>query len=262
MDKDIIILMTACVNPPSGATNLKIRDSKTRLKQYKQAMDFWLQSTSYRVLFVENTLCDFSAEYKEYIDERRLEYLTFQGENYDTKLGKGFGEMLILQYAFQHSVFIQEAAYIAKITGRLTVANVNTLISDFKKHCNPALSSVSCNAKIKMTYVRSEFFIASKSFYTDYFFKYSSRQDESKGLFFERLLAFCICKHVKDGKQFILFKRPVELRGIGGSKSQPYPNASKKLYITTYFHYLLSLLKIPFLFIPYALRRFKRRYSI
>lgn len=262
MVEDIVILMTACVNPSDNATHLKIKDSQTRLAQYKQAMEFWLKETPYKILFVENTLCNFSQEYKAFVDSGRLEYLTFEGETFNPLLGKGYGEMLILEYAFKHSTFIKETKYVAKITGRLTVDNVLGIMRGFERDCERNNDIVSCMQKMKMTYSQSQFFVACKSFYTDYLFKYNGIQDESKGFFFERLLAFCVCKFIKDNKRFVLFREPIELRGVSGGHGSTYSALPYRAYLVVYLKYLLVKTGVFNFFVSYALRRFKRRYFV
>lgn len=49
-------------------------------------------------------------------------------EEFDRKKGKGYGEALILEYALEHSLFVHQCDFLVKITGRLKLLNVNSMI--------------------------------------------------------------------------------------------------------------------------------------
>ena len=95
---NICILMTACINP-NGMAYTALQDAKEREMQYKNALYYYLEKTNVPIIFVENTSHDISTEYQRWIDNDRLEYLCFDGNNYNKELGKGYGEYLLLQYA-------------------------------------------------------------------------------------------------------------------------------------------------------------------
>lgn len=97
-----VILLTACVNP-NGMSNTAIQDIDIRKQQYKDAIDFYLRRTDYGIVFVENSSTDMSQGYCVPISKGRLEMITFEGNNYDRKLGKGYGEAMIIDYVFKHS---------------------------------------------------------------------------------------------------------------------------------------------------------------
>ena len=63
MKRRYVILLTACVHP-GGMPFTVLTDSSERLRQYRAALDFYLRETSYPIVFCENTLCDFSDDYK------------------------------------------------------------------------------------------------------------------------------------------------------------------------------------------------------
>lgn len=125
---DICILLTACVNP-NGMIFTALQDSNERQRQYEDALGYYLTQTDVPIVFVENTGCDFSSKYSEYIQQGRLEYITFQGNDYDKTLGKGYGEYIILMYADQHSSVLRHHHYVVKITGRIKVLNINKLLA-------------------------------------------------------------------------------------------------------------------------------------
>lgn len=122
------ILLTACVSP-SGMSHTVLQNPETRAEQYKKALDFYINETNVPIVFCENTMYDMSPEYKQYIDSGRLEYLTFDGNNYDINRGKGYGEALIMGYAINHSDIIRNSKYVIKITGRIIISDIKRYLS-------------------------------------------------------------------------------------------------------------------------------------
>ena len=123
----VIILMTACVDP-QGMSNTVLQDKDLRKQQYIEALDFYLTKTDLSIVFVENSNTDFSNLFKRYIDEGRLEYITFDGNSsFDKIKGKGYGEALIMLYAIKHSYLLQKSKYLIKVSGRIKVENIDRI---------------------------------------------------------------------------------------------------------------------------------------
>ncbi|RYZ23735.1 MAG: hypothetical protein EOO10_20840 [Chitinophagaceae bacterium] len=66
------------------------------------------------MLFVENSGADVSPLFQEEINNGRLEVITFIGNNYDRKLGKGYGEIRIIEKALNDSCFLKNADFFNK----------------------------------------------------------------------------------------------------------------------------------------------------
>jgi len=126
----VTLLLTACVNP-NGMSYTVLNDVEKRRNQYRDALRFYLEQTPYPIVFVENTLDDFSAEFTDYMAAGRLEYITFEGNNFDQQRGKGYGEALIMLHAVEHSVLLKRSRYLVKITGRLHIANLQRIVDSW-----------------------------------------------------------------------------------------------------------------------------------
>ena len=113
--KNSLLFLTACVNP-NGMVQTALQDSGMRLQQYLEAIRFYIDNFDFRLLVVENTGVDFSQYFLKEIQLGRLECLTFNGNNYNRILGKGYGEGLIIHHAFMHSCFLKECDYIIKVS--------------------------------------------------------------------------------------------------------------------------------------------------
>ena len=103
-----ILFLTACVNP-NGMAYTKLNNPEVRLQQYKDALDWYLDHTDMKILLVENSGTDISSSYQKQIGEGRLEFLCFDGNNYDRFRGKGYGEAAIIAYGIAHSRLLKSA---------------------------------------------------------------------------------------------------------------------------------------------------------
>lgn len=124
----VCVLLTACVCP-NGMSYTVLQDSNVRAKQYKKALDYYIKDTEIPIVFCENTNYDFSSDYLQYIQSGRLEYITFDGNNYDKLRGKGYGEAKIMEYAVENSAIIRNSKYVIKITGRLIITDIKRIVS-------------------------------------------------------------------------------------------------------------------------------------
>ena len=128
-----ILLLTACITPNSFDT-LSITDPSIRKEQYLEALNWYLHNTKYNIIFCDNSGYNISKYFDSYIQNNRLGVITFSDspELYDK--GKGYKEMKIIEYIFKHSTFIRTTKnpIFIKITGRLIVRNINSIISIIK----------------------------------------------------------------------------------------------------------------------------------
>lgn len=130
MRHKIVILLTACIHP-NGMCLTALKDTDERKKQYIDALKYYLRTTELPIVFVENTATDLSPMFTPYMQSGRLEYLTFDGNNYPKELGKGYGEAEIIGYAMRHSTLLKTSTYLLKITGRIIVTNINSIAQSF-----------------------------------------------------------------------------------------------------------------------------------
>lgn len=234
-----VILLTACVNP-NGMGMTVLQDKNMRLKQYKDTLLWYLEHTKEAVVLVENTMCDFSKDFESYIGSGRLEFLTFEGNNYDRVLGKGFGEALIIKYAMEHSKLLAKAEMITKITGRLKITNVEELVK-----VSNAVNTVYGNVSVinKRFLCDSRFFIVPRDFFCDYFLSGISDLNDSMCYYFEHLLYDKIVKWKKDGNRHKEFYLPVDIVGTSGTSGNEYGLKNLR-YIRAVIRYVTHLFGI------------------
>ena len=238
---DDIILLTACINP-GGMPFTVVSDATQRLNQYLLALQFYLQNTSCPIVFVDNSNMD-KTPFLEYESQygSRLEILSFDGNKVKTQ-GKGLGEMEIIEYALIHSKFnlLLDKHRIVKITGRLIVRNINSLLECDKWHLYP-YKSIVCHVNSDLTFADSRIFISLGSF-MNLLVKQKKYLNDTKGIYFEHLL----CQQIKQQKTFTFFPFITEphFEGISGSTGIKYekPNTSL-LYKLRYLNFQMGVQK-------------------
>ena len=233
MKRRYVILLTACVNP-GGMTLTVLTDTSERLRQYREALDFYLLETTLPIVFCENTLCDFSEDYKEYITSGRLEYITFDGNNFDKSKGKGYGEALIMEEAFRRSVIIKPSDIIIKITGRLKVLNINVLINDNSRLFSNTIQTLNPSND----FVDSRVIISPLSFFQDYFLPEKHLINDNDNLFFEHVLFKSLMQ--RKCFMFIPFLHIPEIIGMSGSNGTEYKQDNLNVNTTKYMFDMLG----------------------
>ena len=211
--QNIVLLLTACINP-QGMPNTILCNPTVRLKQYLNAIDFYLKNTDVNIVVVENTNYDLS---KHFPASNRLEMLSFDGNNYNKQLGKGYGESLIIEYAFKNSEFIRESVAVCKITGRNIIPDISKRISDY----SPKKDNVIAQIDPKRRFVVAKCICCPYIFWVDYFLPYKEKIDDSKKYYFENLLFDAMINWISEKHGFSIVLRPIEIHGISGTSSQP-----------------------------------------
>ena len=221
MKRSYVILLTACVNP-DGMPFTVLNDTSERLRQYREALDFYLNETTLPIVFCENTLCDFSEDYKEYIASGRLEYITFDGNNFDKSRGKGYGEALIMEEAFRHSRLIDQCNFVVKITGRLIVRNISQLVKDNRRMFTDTIQTFYPNNNM----ADSRLVILPKLFCIDDFLARKDSINDTEGYYFEHLLYDAVISRKK--YIYVPFLHVPLIDGVSGSTGNLYKSDNVK----------------------------------
>lgn len=200
-----------------------INDPSLRLEQYIESLKFYLNETNYKIVFVENTNTDISGFFQFEIDSRRLEILMFDGNNYPRYLGKGFGEMSIIEYAINNSFILKNNSdkYIVKLTGRIKIVNINDILNRLSKNIKADLKFTSTQLRTpNKSY--SELIIAPYFFYKSFLINKKSMLNDSCGIYFEHILSLSLFQWVKNGNKFLDMPAFVKKEGSQGSTGVTY----------------------------------------
>jgi hypothetical protein len=221
-----LILLTGCIDP-GGMHFTSLQNMEVRKLQYISAIQYYLEHTDCHVLFVENSGNDISACFKDDPRLNRLEFLTFKGNDFNKALGKGYGEMLILEYATKHSMFIKNSAFMCKITGRYKIRNIRELLDFYIQEEQALMVQLSQ----QLNYSDSRIFFANRSFFEHVLLKYRDRVDDSQGYYFEHALSKAVLEAVTLGYSYLPFKYKVRISGQSGTDGLFYKDSFFSWYL-------------------------------
>lgn len=213
-----LILLTGCINP-MGMSFTKLQNPEVRRKQYIEAIKFYLTTTNNNIVFVENSGIDISGEFKEL--DTRLEIHTFSNNDYNKNLGKGYGEMIILDYAFKNSTLLQSASSICKITGRYKILNIVGILQSY----HDANCEIMADLPKRLTYGDSRIFIAEKAFFLNFLLPSVDLVDDSKGIYFEHVLCRCVLYALMEKYSYLPLKYKPRIVGQSGTDATNYDHS-------------------------------------
>ena len=224
----VCVLLTACVDP-KGCILLERSEPKVRERDYVRALKKWIGRTDYPIIFCENSGYDLSKVRRctknALLKNREIEFLQFEGNNSSRDRGKGHGELSILEYAIKHSKLINRYEYVLKITGRIFVKNINSIIEflDSEKDC--FVMHDNQVMKEGKACFESVVFASKPKFIEDYLLKYSDIVDDSKLFYFEHALYQAVDDARKDGFCSLAFSKKPNLEGFFATFNLDYKPA-------------------------------------
>jgi len=129
-----ILLLTATIIPKSNQSDLKINNWEERYQEYDKALDFYIKQLRKRefdyIIFAENSAYDLT-ELKNKYKDKKIEWISFSGLDYDENFHRGYGEIKIIDFVYENSKVIKYSSdkdYVWKVTGRYILKNINQVI--------------------------------------------------------------------------------------------------------------------------------------
>lgn len=158
--KPTALIMTATITPPQDCPGLIRKDPGIRMNDYCEALKFYLgisDALVNRIIFAENSNSDMSQlkELAKSLDHKKvLEFLPFyNGNDYPPVYGKGYGEMMLLDYVRDNSKILDDNDICWKATGRLVLANMEKVIKTA-----PLAYDLYCDLHNSIRFVSTNFF--------------------------------------------------------------------------------------------------------
>ncbi len=222
MKANIVIFLTSAIDV-NGITYSKVNDMEERYNEYRSSLMCWVEEPAVdKIVFCDNSnfnLSEIQKDVKEKGFEDKLELLSYDGQNFNRNLGKGYGEITTFQYAFDHSIFIKQADIILKVNGRYFLENISSIIESLYTLQD---AMVLGDFRKKLTWMDSRVFAFKLSFLEKYFLFYRSQIDDSKGFKFEMALARSAHQAMAEGHHWEMLPVVPVIKGRSGSTGRVY----------------------------------------
>lgn len=238
--ENICLVMTGCISPPAQVVKLCVRDKDYREQQYIQAICFYIENTAIKnIVFCDNSAHPLNEMLCKKAREKRknFEWLSFQGNTKKTEeFGKGYGEGEILEYAINNSKLINNCKYMAKVTGRLRLLNIDNvlrLLFSSPYHFSSFLD------KANHLFVDTRFFVVETDCFRDEFLLAYKNVNDSNGYIYEYAIADII---QKERIKYRSFPLALNIAGDSGSSGYSYQWTQKMLLkktIPLFIYYFL-----------------------
>ncbi len=230
----ICILLTATIDP-KGIVFMKRSDPEVRENDYINSIKEWMEKTNYSILFCENSGYDIDKIEKMMAEHtnRKTECLTFDGQSFPRELGKGYGELVTIKYAIQHSKLIRASDYTVKINGRYFIKNIEKITGVLS---NDSDVYVMADLKRNLTWADSRVFAFKPSFVLDYLSNFQDLLNDSKSFYLEHALARATLRAIGDGYKCLpLSSKPI-IVGYSGTSDAPYKTSKIRWFAGEIIH--------------------------
>ena len=236
----VVLLLTATIDP-KGVVFLKRNDPLVREQDYINALSKWLETVHIPIVFCENSNYKSNKiiNLRKNYSNKEIEILQFAGQNFSKELGKGYGELLIIKYAIQHSNFIEHSDYVIKITGRYYIKNIQKIM---RALLNDKNFYVMVDLKRNLTWADSRTFAFKPGFINNYLSKYQDLINDSKGFYLEHALARAVLRAVSDGYIWIPIPSKPIITGYSGTSDAPYSASMVHWLLSKVIHYIKNYL--------------------
>ncbi len=224
---NLVVLLTSCIDPGNTIAVAR-RDPNARLDDYKGALKNWLAIPgSEPIVFCDNSGYDLT-EIEEVCKhhnhhDKRWEIMSFHGQDFPGRFGKGYGEMRIVSHAVAHSKTIKTSSLILKVSGRLFVSNARRLLSKLSQADRSI--DVFCDLRKNLTTSDSRVFCASISFIRDHLLPLQEILNDSNGVTFEDVLAKAAHDAMFSGKKWSMLPLAHHMVGIAGTNGKAIPSS-------------------------------------
>lgn len=160
-------------------TNVKLTDTQLRLKQYEDAISFYIEETKMDyIIFGENSGYDFNIEKFETLalnNKKKFEFIPITTDYEMTvKLGKSYGEGDCIEQTVIRSRLLKEVEFFYKVTGRVIVKNIDSLLDNDNES--------RCIFRNDLNRCYTVFFKMNKQMFLNYFLGCKYRCDETQDI--------------------------------------------------------------------------------
>ena len=219
LPNQISIILTSTIDV-RGIANMQRTDTQTRLSDYRRALTRWLDDSWVRnLILVENSgypLDELIWIASKHPSRKKVEFLSFDGQEFPRSLGKGYGETLALLHVLRESRQLRETGRFLKVNGRYYVPNIAAVLK-----CMDDTTGILCNLTKSLSYSDSRVFGGDIEF-LEYVCRQGLHVDDSRGFWFEHALSKAALQAIADGKPWKFMCRLPIVEGFSGTMDRAY----------------------------------------
>lgn len=224
-----ISLILTCTIDVKGIAFMERSDISIRLADYQQTLEKWINNSWIKnIVLVENSGYPLNSLKKIAINNPRgkqVEFMSFDGQDFPRHLGKGYGEILALQYVMKNSRQLQSTKRFVKVNGRYYIPNIESVLSSMSRE-----TGVFCNINKLLTFSDSRVFGGDLDFLR-YVIRQGLNINDSSANWFEHELSRAALHAIADGKKWQFMTKLPIIEGLSGSLNSPYSEPSYKRYL-------------------------------
>ena len=221
------LLLTGTIDTSKfGNSNVKLTNTKERLNQYQSAITRYIEESVFNnIVFIENSGYEFDYKKFEKLAEKnhkKFEFMQVETDIEKTiKLGKSYGEAILIKRGIEESKLLKKAKCIYKVTGRIFLKNSKQIC----KGKNEQNQFIVFN---KSKWCNTSFFKVSKDDFENVLKNAYLYCDESKGKDLESVYFDLL---IKSNLKVSTFKKYPELIGVVGTTGERYDRSKFKIFI-------------------------------
>lgn len=233
VERDVTLILTAAVRVNPGVPGVTAPDPSAREREYAENLQYHLHEHPRvrRIVLAESSgwpLTRFEDVAADNPLAKEVEILQLACNDFPGRLGKGYGEGLLLDRALDASRLAAGTRYLAKLTGRQRLANLTSLLERL-----PADFAVCVDLRDHGLYERfgfpaagrycdTRFFVASRGFFDARLRRVYLREPETGEFNLED--AYYRAVKAVDGEPGVICRLPLEprYRGLAGHWHKDY----------------------------------------
>lgn len=233
--KNNIVLLVPCTVDAAGVANTQRSNIDDRIADIEISINNWIKLDIFsKILIVENSGyngCIFKKIQEKYKNHVEIEILIYDGQDFDRKLGKGYG--------WYHSIKTGiENSYLGKSGNIFTIVPGRYFIPNAKKILTKLSSSMMCNINNNLTFAFSPISVYPRDFIVNYWLPECKKSDESIGMPMEKYQARAVLRAIADGYEWELPAEDPVLYAISGTSNMPYMRGFVHTMVLRYYSYL------------------------
>ena len=237
LKKKVSLLVLCNINPNSVVSTMRT-NIEDRVNDFKKSLPIWLSKDYFKnIILVENSNYKgelFNHLIRESDFKDNIELIIYDGQNFDRKLGKGYGwydqiDKVINDSNF--SKFSKDSEYFVIVTGRYILKNFDKIIFKVK-------TPFMCNINNNLKFAFSPITFFPKSFIIKYWLPICSKTNDSIGNSMEHLQANAMLKAISDGYDWQLPPEAINYDAISATTNSKYNRYPFHFTINKYYSYL------------------------